>query len=118
MEEGREKIEYQSNPASILEPASVVARLEALVASLSEAIVQGRVQLASLERASRLVSIGEVGLVVRRARETQGLTIAELAKLVGLSNTTVQQLEQGQGNPRLSTLVTVTAALGLKLWVE
>ncbi len=88
------------------------------MSALSDEIARARDHLEASQRSLRLVPIEKVGPSVRRAREAQGLTIAELADLVDLSSTTVQQLEQGQGNPRLSTLVTITKALGLKLWVE
>ena len=97
---------------------TVVARLEGLVAALSDEVENARSQLRSLEQAKHLVPLTELPARVREAREREGLSLSQLADLVGLSKTTLQQLEQGRANPRLDTLRRVTEALGLRLWVE
>lgn len=48
-------------------------------------------------------------------RKTQKLTQAELAERAGLSRMTVQRLEGGSLDPRLSTLHEMARVLGLEL---
>lgn len=48
-------------------------------------------------------------------RKTQKLTQAELAERAGLSRMTVQRLESGSLDPRLSTLHEMARVLGLEL---
>ena len=50
-----------------------------------------------------------------QARKAQQLTQAELAEKAGLSRMTVQRLESGSLDPRLSTLHEIARALGLEL---
>ncbi len=50
-----------------------------------------------------------------QARKTQQLTQAELAERAGLSRMTVQRLESGSLDPRLSTLYAMARVLGLEL---
>lgn len=50
-----------------------------------------------------------------QARKTQQLTQAELAERAGLSRMTVQRLESGSLDPRLSTLHEMARVLGLQL---
>jgi len=49
------------------------------------------------------------------ARKAQQLTQAELAEKAGLSRMTVQRMESGSLDPRLSTLHELARALGLRL---
>lgn len=48
------------------------------------------------------------------ARKDAGLTQAELADRAGLSRMTVQKMESGTLDPRLSTLLEMARALGLE----
>lgn len=52
---------------------------------------------------------------LRDARKASGLSQSELAKRAGLSRMTVQKLEAGTLDPRLSTIEAITRALGLGL---
>ena len=49
------------------------------------------------------------------ARETQGLTQADLAVKLGITQSAVSQFESLSGNPRLMTLIAYAQALNLKL---
>ena len=52
-------------------------------------------------------------------RQQKGLTQAELARLVGTSQSTIARVEKGTGHPpTLSTLVKVGLALGQELHLE
>jgi transcriptional regulator with XRE-family HTH domain len=48
---------------------------------------------------------------VRAARQALGISQEELAKAAGISRATVNLIENGQGDPQLSTLVSLAAAL-------
>ena len=50
---------------------------------------------------------------LRRERETNGLSVSELARRAGVSKATVSQLESGAGNPSVETLWALGVALGV-----
>lgn len=56
-----------------------------------------------------------IGDAIRKRRELLGLLQPQLAALSGVSTRTIQLVEQGKGNPSLSTLLDLAAPLGLKL---
>ena len=53
----------------------------------------------------------------KRVAEARG-GIAKVAKLAGIERESLYRALSAKGNPRLSTLVAVTKAVGLKLTVE
>ena len=53
--------------------------------------------------------------LIRAARAQAGLTQAELAARLGVTQAAVARLERPQSNPRLSTLARVIAATGQQL---
>ena len=56
-----------------------------------------------------------VAVELRWARQDAGLTQAELARRVGVSQQQVAKLERPGANPSIATLRKVTAALGVRL---
>ena len=56
-------------------------------------------------------------IALRRIAEARG-GIAKVAKIAGIERESVYRALSAKGNPRLSTLVAVTKAVGLKLTVE
>jgi probable addiction module antidote protein len=56
-------------------------------------------------------------VALRRVAEAQG-GIAKVAKAAGVERESLYRALSATGNPRLSTLVAVTKAMGLKLTVE
>ncbi|GLY72227.1 DNA-binding protein [Actinoallomurus iriomotensis] len=56
-----------------------------------------------------------VGGNVRRLRAAAGISLADLAATCGVSKTTLHGIEQGQGNPTLSTLWALATALAVPL---
>jgi transcriptional regulator with XRE-family HTH domain len=56
-----------------------------------------------------------VGGNVQRLRSAAGISLADLASASGISKTTLHGLEQGQGNPTLSTLWALATALKVSL---
>ncbi len=63
----------------------------------------------------RVTISATVGANLRRKRQATGLSLADLASAAGLSKTTLRALELGEGNPTLSTLWALAAALGVPL---
>ncbi len=56
-------------------------------------------------------------IALRRIAEARG-GIAKVAKAAGIERESLYRALSARGNPRLSTLVAVTKAVGLKLTVE
>ena len=56
-----------------------------------------------------------VGRNIHRLRAVAGLSLAELARAAEMSKTTLHGIEQGHGNPTLSTLWALAAALRVPL---
>jgi len=56
-------------------------------------------------------------IALRRIAEARG-GIAKIAKAAGIERESLYRALSARGNPRLSTLVAVTKAVGLKLTVE
>ena len=57
----------------------------------------------------------KMGDMIRQRRELLGLLQPQLAALSGISTRTIQLVEQGKGNPSLSTLIQLVDPLGLRL---
>jgi probable addiction module antidote protein len=60
---------------------------------------------------------GVLLIALRRVAEARG-GIAKVARLAGIERESLYRALSAKGNPRLSTLVAVTKAVGLKLTVE
>jgi transcriptional regulator with XRE-family HTH domain len=63
----------------------------------------------------RMDSAQAAGSNIRRLRTAAGLSLADLASAADVSKTTLHGLEQGEGNPTLSTLWALATALGVSL---
>jgi transcriptional regulator with XRE-family HTH domain len=83
------------------------------VAKSARALSQSAVPAPTV--AAGLPSVGrQLGVVARRVRETQGLTLAEVAATAGISAGMLSRLETGHVTPSLETLVALAAALGVR----
>lgn len=60
-------------------------------------------------------SLKRLGARVRAARLAVGMTQAELAKAAGLKQPDVARIEKGEGNPTLSKLERLSAAISIPL---
>jgi len=60
---------------------------------------------------------GVLLIALRHVAEARG-GLAKIAKAAGVERESLYRALSGRGNPRLSTLVAVTKAMGLKLTVE
>ena len=56
----------------------------------------------------------QLGTVARRVRESQGLTLTDVASTAGISAGMLSRLETGHVTPSLETLVALAAALGVR----
>ncbi|MEM9037825.1 MAG: XRE family transcriptional regulator [Actinomycetota bacterium] len=57
--------------------------------------------------------VATVGANVRRLRARAGWSLGELARRSDVGKSTLSQLESGQGNPGVETLVSISVALGI-----
>src|SRR5215467_3673215 len=57
-----------------------------------------------------------LGPAVRAQREQRGLTIASLARMIGVSPAAVSQIESGTVQPSLTTLRKLAGALGVPVF--
>lgn len=56
-----------------------------------------------------------IGALIRNERRSQGLTQRQLAARAGITQTVLSRVESGAGNPTLSLLEELAAALGMRL---
>ncbi|MDZ5078931.1 XRE family transcriptional regulator [Nesterenkonia sp. HG001] len=57
--------------------------------------------------------LAQIAAAVREERLRAGLSLSELARRVGISKSTVSQLETAQGNPSVETLWSIASTLGI-----
>lgn len=55
------------------------------------------------------------GLKIRKAREDKGLTQAQLAEMIDMTDRTISRIEVGRVNPEFSTMVAIAKALNVSL---
>jgi transcriptional regulator with XRE-family HTH domain len=66
-------------------------------------------------RSTTAPSVGrQLGAIARRVRETQGLTLTDVAATAGISAGMLSRLETGRVMPSLETLVALAGALGVR----
>lgn len=61
------------------------------------------------------MNIGEIGAYLVKRRKTLGISQRELAELSGISLHALSNLEGGDGNPTLASLLKVADTLGVKI---
>jgi len=65
--------------------------------------------------AGGVLNVGrQLGVVARRVRENQGLTLTDVAMTAGISAGMLSRLETGHVTPSLETLVALAGALGVR----
>lgn len=57
----------------------------------------------------------EIGRTVRERRKKLGINQQTLADLASVAVNTIVAIERGEGNPQLSTLLTIIDTLGLQI---
>lgn len=60
----------------------------------------------------------EMGLVIKERRKKLGINQQTLADLAGVAVNTVVAIERGEGNPQLTTLLTILDTVGLEVDVH
>jgi HTH-type transcriptional regulator / antitoxin HipB len=68
-------------------------------------------------RGERVVSVADIGGVVRRERKRQGVTQAVAAGLCGVSVHFLSNLERGKETSEFSTVLRVLTAMNIRLYV-
>ena len=59
----------------------------------------------------------EIGIAISSARKENGLTQEQFAELVGISERTLREIENGKGNPSFTAVARSADALGMVLGV-
>ena len=62
-----------------------------------------------------MTTAASLGADIRRERVARSMSARELAERACITRLTLRELETGEGNPRLSTLLAVCHVLGLEL---
>ena len=83
---------------------------EQVVAEEEEILCQGREVFAQPEQAVAQ-TIGDL----KRARQSQGLSLQEVAERMGTDRSNVHRLERGSGNPTVATLARYATAVGRRM---
>jgi len=60
----------------------------------------------------------EIGIIIKERRKHLGVNQQTLADLAGVGLNTLVAIERGEGNPQLSTLLTVLDTLGLQMNIK
>ena len=60
----------------------------------------------------------QLAAILKQARRNKGMVQMELAGKIGTTKSVISRLENHAGNPRLSTLRKLAAALGLRLEIR
>lgn len=56
-----------------------------------------------------------IGLIIKERRKHLGVNQQTLSELAGVGLNTLVAIERGEGNPQLSTLLTILDTLGLQM---
>lgn len=56
-----------------------------------------------------------IGIQIKERRKALEITQTELAELAGISTNTVVAVERGQGDPKISTYLSICEVLGLEM---
>lgn len=59
-----------------------------------------------------------VGVLLRDAREARGLSLYDLAHKTGISRQSLIAVEKGRADPKLTTVLRIADALGLRFILE
>lgn len=60
----------------------------------------------------------EIGKIIKERRKSLGVNQQTLSDLAGVGLNTLVAIERGEGNPQLSTLLTILDTLGLQMVVN
>jgi y4mF family transcriptional regulator len=60
----------------------------------------------------------EIGMIIRERRKHLGVNQQTLSDLAGVGLNTLVTIERGEGNPQLSTLLTILDTIGLQMSIK
>ncbi|MBO4612931.1 MAG: helix-turn-helix transcriptional regulator [Bacteroidaceae bacterium] len=60
----------------------------------------------------------EIGNIIKERRKHLGVNQQTLADLAGIGLNTLVAIERGEGNPQLSTLLTILDTIGLQMTIN
>ena len=55
---------------------------------------------------------------IKKKREAKGITLRQLSELTGIAPANLCKIERGETDPRLSTIKTISEALGLTIEIK
>jgi antitoxin HicB len=123
--EGGYTVTFPDIPEAITEgdtrDAALFNAAEALTLALDQRIADGEALPAPAARKGTWIEPAasvQAAALVRQARQTQGKSLADLARALNTSWPSAQRLEQPGSNPTLRQLERAAAALGKRLVVE
>lgn len=64
------------------------------------------------------MNLQEIGTAIKERRRSLKISQLELSELAGIGINTLVAIERGQGNPKLSKLLSVADTLGLKVEIR
>ncbi len=64
------------------------------------------------------MTLQEIGNAIKERRKKLGINQQTLADLASVAVNTVVAIERGEGNPQLTTLLTVLDTLGLRIIID
>lgn len=64
------------------------------------------------------MNLQKIGTAIKERRRSLKISQLELSELAGIGINTLVAIERGQGNPKLSTLLSVADTLGLKIEIR
>lgn len=90
-----------------------------LITELMSRMADMEKKLSLAQTAANLEPIEQLNKIVLSHRKAQKLSQTDLADLSGIGYSVVNKLESTQGHPsiKMETLLHITTALGLKVWV-
>lgn len=65
-----------------------------------------------------ITSVAQLGSLLAKRRNEMKLSQAYVAEITGISRRTLQQIESGQANPTIDSLLSLLQALGLQLSID
>lgn len=80
-------------------------------------MVMKKSQLQPQPQAERVVSVADIGRIIRRERKRQGITQAIAAGLCGVSVHFLSNLERGKETSEFSRVLQVLNAMNIRLYV-
>ncbi len=76
-----------------------------------------QLKLNKLKSKEEMHLISELGVLIKKSRKQQKMTIEELSDLSEVSYSTISRIEKGSVNVQFANVLSLAEALGIKLWI-